>query len=97
MKQSVNMYEFEQAFRTYERDNFSFKGLQALFEYLEEYEDSCGEEIELDVVALCCEFTEYANLDEVKENYTDIETLEDLENNTTVIPVGNEGLIIQDY
>lgn len=40
-------------------DNFSFKGKKALFDYLEQYEEGTGQEIELDIVALCCEYTEY--------------------------------------
>ena len=56
MKQSVNMYDFERAFKNFERmNNFSYDGLKALFEYLEDYEEDTGEEIELDVIALCCD------------------------------------------
>ena len=48
-----------EAFRLCDRmDNFSREGLELLFEYLEEYEDSCGVEVELDVIALCCEYSE---------------------------------------
>jgi hypothetical protein len=35
------------------KNQFSYKGLNALFEYLEEYEESTGEEIDFDVIALC--------------------------------------------
>jgi hypothetical protein len=50
---------FREQFDTYGRgDNFSYDGLDALFEYLEEMEDSTGEEMQLDVIALCCEYTE---------------------------------------
>ena len=58
MKQQVDFSVFESAFRDYNRlDNFP-TGLRALFEYLEEFEDSMGEEIELDVIALCCDYHE---------------------------------------
>ncbi len=58
MKQTVNKYEFEQAFRQADRyDNFGYAGLSALFDYLEEYESSTGEEIELDVISLCCDYS----------------------------------------
>ena len=66
MKQSINMYDFERAFKNFERDNFSYDGLKALFEYLEEYGDGMGEEVELDVIALCCEYAEYDSLKEYK-------------------------------
>ena len=58
MKTSVNRYDFEQAFKQADRDNFSYEGLGLLFDYLEEYEESTGTEIELDVIAICCDYLE---------------------------------------
>ena len=55
-----------------------------------------GEIIELDTVALCCEYSEYEDLAELQENYTDIKDLEDLQNNTQVIEFDG-GIIIQDF
>lgn len=58
MKQSVNSYDFIEAFRTMGRyDQFGYEALEILFNYLEEYEESCGTEIELDVIALCCDYS----------------------------------------
>ena len=60
MKQTLNAYDFERAFVTAGRkDQFSYDGLKALFEYLEDFEEDFGEEIELDVIALCCDYSEY--------------------------------------
>lgn len=57
--QTVNFYDFEKAFRDANRLNqFTSTGLEHLFEHLEELADS--EDIELDVIALCCEYTEGA-------------------------------------
>ena len=39
--------------------NWSSAGAFALAEYLEEYEESTGEELELDVCAIRCDFYEY--------------------------------------
>ena len=62
MKQTINSYDFMDAFRTHGRqDQFSFDGLRALFAYLEEMEEGMGEEMELDVIALCCDFSEFAS------------------------------------
>lgn len=58
MKQSVNFYDFQRAFEQCRPDNFSRQGLGVLWDYLEEYEDSTGQELELDVIALCCDFSE---------------------------------------
>ena len=94
------MYDFERAFIDMERNNqFSYEGLKALFEYLEEYEDSCETELELDVIALCCDFTEYDSFKEFQENYQDenIENIEDIEDYTQVIKIDDESFIIQNY
>jgi hypothetical protein len=57
MKQSINFSQFVDAFHAYNRyDQFGYQALRVIFDYLEEYEDSTGEEVELDVIAICCEF-----------------------------------------
>ena len=57
---TVDFSMFADAFRRMGRENqFSREALEALFNYLEEYEQDTGEDLELDVVGLCCEFTEY--------------------------------------
>jgi len=49
--------------------NFSYKGLRALFEYLEETTDK-ENPYKLDVIALCCEFSEYKNIEEFLKDYS---------------------------
>jgi hypothetical protein len=69
MKTSVNFCDFVDAFRAYDRyDQFGYEALQIIFNYLEEYEASIGEEIELDVVAICCDFT-VEHYSDIAENY----------------------------
>lgn len=98
MYQTINFSQFCDAFGESRQNQYSYEGKRALFDYLEEYEESTDEEIELDIIAICCDFTEYEDLEEVKKNYNNIGTLEDLENHTTVIPVeGTERIIIQNY
>ena len=112
MKQSVNFYDFERAFRTMDRDNhFSYHGLRALFDYLEELGEDTGEEIELDVIALCCEFSEYTSALEAADNYSWDLGLDDdadeeeketaarewLNDETIVVDVDGGGIIIQDF
>lgn len=59
MKTTVSRYDFERAFVDCGRkDQFSYEALGLLFDYLEEYEESTGEEVELDVISLCCEYYE---------------------------------------
>jgi hypothetical protein len=58
MKQSVNFTAFVDAFHAHQRyDQFGYEALKVIFDYLEEDEDSTDEEIELDVIAICCEYT----------------------------------------
>jgi hypothetical protein len=57
MKQTINFSDFVDAFRAYDRyDQFGYQALMVIFEYLEEMEESTGQELELDVVAICCEY-----------------------------------------
>ena len=57
--QTIDLYQFREAFRAYNRmDNFSYEGLEVLFDYLDNLSDDIGEPIELDVIALCCEYYE---------------------------------------
>ena len=99
MKQSITKCQFHDAFRAYNKlDNFTYDGLSTLFDYFEEYQEDTGCEIELDVIAICCEYTEYKDIEEFQSNYgNDFETIEVIQNHTTVIRVNDESFIIQDF
>jgi len=98
MKQSVSIYDFERAFKRCERENFSYDGLKALFEYLEEFEDGTGEEVELDVIALCCEYAEYDSLKEYNDYYgTKYSEIDAIQDDTMLIKIDDERFIIQQY
>ena len=99
MKRTVNVYDFRQAFKDSGRnDNFTYEGLGALFEYFEGLEEDTGEEMGLDVIGICGEFSEYEDLKEFQENYSEeYKTLEDIEERTIVIPIDNKRFIIQDF
>lgn len=67
---TVTSAMFADAFRRMGRENqFSREALGSLFNYLEEYEQDTGEDMELDVVALCCDFTEYRTAVEAVADY----------------------------
>ena len=93
------MYQFERAFKNMDRgDQFSYDGLKALYEYLEEYEESTGENIDLDVIALCCDYTEYDSLKEFQADYgEEYSSLDAIRDTTALIPVGLESFIIQQF
>ena len=104
MKQTINEYQFRRAFETSRPNNFSYEGLKALFDYLEQYEEETGQELELDVIAICCDFTEYEDLKEFQGEYFDnvkgdkYEDIEEIEQETIVIPIPDtDGFIIQQF
>ena len=99
MKQSITKCQFSDAFRNMGRqDQFSYDALNALYDYLEQYEEDTGFEIELDVVAICCEYTEYESLEEFQGNYgEDFETVESITDHTSVIMINDDSFIIQDF
>lgn len=92
MKETVTVYRFRDAFMqsdTY-KNNFSYEGLHALFEYFEQLEDDIGEEIELDVVAICCDYTEYDDLDDFDRDYSKddkVYTMDEIREETVVIEI----------
>ena len=59
MKPNVSFHDFCRAFEELGRkDQFSYEGLKVLFDYHENYEKQTGEELELDVIAMCCGYSE---------------------------------------
>jgi len=72
--QTVDFSIFDQAFRDYNRqDNFSRVALREIFEMLDSVSDDTGENIELDVIAICCDFSELSVEDFVKEYRVEVE------------------------
>lgn len=65
MKTTITKSDFTAAFHNMGRgDQFTHKGLSELYDFLTEMEYGTGEEMELDVIALCCDFGE--------DHYTDL-------------------------
>jgi hypothetical protein len=107
MKRTVTEYEFTQAFVDCNRaENFSYEGRKALFDWFEQLEEDCGEEIEFDPIGICCEFSEYECALEAANDYPDFnpdpsenkeeQALEYLRDNTLVIE-HDTGIIIQSF
>lgn len=71
MKTTINQSDFVSAFKgNSERKNqFSYGALCALFDHYEQMEQDTGEELELDVIAICCDWTEYATALEAAQAY----------------------------
>lgn len=68
VKTIYNASQFRDEFiRMGRADQFSYEGLEVLFDYY----DDLGESVELDVIGICCEFTEYNNFAEYLADYPD--------------------------
>ncbi len=90
MIQTINASQFIDAFHSMGRaDQFSRQGLRALFDYLEEADEGYN----LDVIELCCDYSE-DSAEDIAASYgievDSIDELEDaarayLEENTTIV------------
>ncbi len=73
MKKTLNTHQIAEELLQDDYAGWSRQGAFALANYLEEYEEDTGEELELDIVAIRCEFTEWKSIDEFLNNYTDFD------------------------
>jgi ribonuclease BN (tRNA processing enzyme) len=109
MKETLTTNQVADRLREYRNGGFSYHGAYALAEYLENFEAETGEEMELDVIAISCDFDEYESYFEINEeldlinfeaDFPDDEKDEkikaELEKHTSVIEF-KEGVIIHRY
>jgi hypothetical protein len=91
MYQTVNFSAFVDAFRAQGReDQFSYAAKRMLFDHLEEVDP----DHELDVIALCCAYSE-DDQDDVRFNYSlEGDVLDWLQDNTIVIGVTPAGAVV---
>jgi hypothetical protein len=103
MKQTITESQFRDAFHDIRPNNFSYAALGELYEWLEQYEEDTETEVELDVIAICCDFSEYT-LEELQNDYGYMdedskewdldEWAEFLNDHTIVIPVSYHNSIV---
>ena len=105
MKTIVSELQFVESFRLCGRESqFSVRARYALFSHFEQVEEDSDTEIELDPIAVCCDFAEYpsalkaANDFGFKGNELDTEesALDWLHEQTQVVPFEG-GLVIQQF
>lgn len=105
MKQTIGWVQFSEAFARMDRkDQFSYEALELIYDYLTELEDSTGEELELDVIAICCDYTEdsYESIAELYGIELDSEDEEDqlqqvkdfIETESILVGVTDSGSIV---
>ena len=99
MKKTITLHTFRNDFQAIRPGQFSYEGLKALFEYFEDLESQTGEQMELDVIAICCKYTEYEDLESFWQDYDKDEyaSIEDIQEATTVIMVDEERFIIHQF
>ena len=106
MKIIVTQYTFIDSFRACGRGSqFTSHALRALFEHLERVEEDTDTELELDPIALCCEWAEYPSALEAAKDYGYLEgvdskdesPIEWLSNRTDVVRVWENGVIIRQF
>lgn len=107
MKITVTESMFVDHFRACGRgDQFSIPALRALFEYYEEIDREGEDEMELDPVAICCDWSEYATALEAASEMSSFDpsasedpdereaaALEYLRDNTTVLETGDSYVV----
>ena len=69
MKTTLTTSDIARALKSDQNAAWTWDGAKALAEYLEEYEESTGEEMELDVCAIRCDFSEYESLEDWAVEY----------------------------
>ena len=98
MKQTVYQSDFRDAFiRSGRKENFSYSGLNALYEYLTVLEDDTGVEQELDVIGLCCEWTEYESIEEFNHDYNKEYSSMNQIDDTIIIPINSDRFLAMNF
>ena len=99
MIETVTRTRFIDWFRQSElrKDQFSYNALSRLFDYFDNIPDMKYKEF--DPIAICCDYTEYENIEEYNKNYEPVKNLDAIRELTTVIKSRNGygGFIIQNY
>ena len=108
MKMIVTESMFRSQFYSCGRnEQFSYEALGLLFAHIEEYEADTGEETELDVIDICCNFSEDSDIAVADFYNIDIEGLGDdeiqeaveeyLQDNTQVCGRTDIGFVYQQF
>ena len=102
MKRTINEHDFVNAFQGTYKNQFSYEGKLALYEYLTQLEEDTGFEMELDAIGICCEYSEYEDFTEFAGEYEDyvkehdIQDVKTLQEHTQVVEYKG-GFIIQQF
>ena len=94
MKITLNKKNFiEQERQHYGWKQFSYAAWEQIFEW----EDAMGSDVEYDPVAFCCTYAEYDSFEKLKEDYSNINTFDDLEGKTWVANLPEGRVLIRQF
>ena len=99
----MNMSDFIHAFKSNEerKNQFSYDALQFLFEYIEAISDGSNRPWYFDMVAICCEWSEFSSLQEIAETYAihgDEDAIRNyVENRTYMCEVNDHCFVLQQF
>jgi len=106
MKTTIYKASFIDAFtRAGRASQFSRPALELIFEYIEQLEADTREDIELDVVAICCEYAESSASDLLGDHLIDFDGVGDetdavreyLHNHTVVVGETPDGFVYAQF
>jgi len=67
MYKKVTESAFVRTFQELRPENFSIPALRVLFDHLEAWENDTGKPMELDPIAICCDWAEYTEAELLRE------------------------------
>jgi len=73
IKDTLSTGQVADALRADDNAGWSYYGAKALAEYLEDMSEDIGEDIELDVIGIRCDYSEYETAEEYAREFNDFE------------------------
>lgn len=95
----ITTFEMVHSLLTDDNAAWTFEQAESLVEYYERLSEDLDENIEWDYVAVRCEWSAYDDFNAVKNAYTypEMNNIQDLQDNTTVLECDDNTILIQDF
>ncbi len=98
MIHTMTQYDFLREWPESRRDQFSEEALVALFEFYERLGEDCGQPVEFDPIAICCDWTEWDDIDEFREQYAlEVDSWSDVAGHTITIPLSGGAALVMAF
>ena len=104
MKMTMTLNDFRDEMTKIRPNNFSYEGLEILFDWFEDMEKMDNQEIEFDPIAICCDYSEASvkeiidafviDLDGVEPDEIDAYVLDYINDRSIVLGVCEHGEIV---